>query len=163
MISAVFAVDESGGMGKNGSLPWPFNKDDMIWFKNKTQNHVVIMGRKSWESPDMPKPLPKRHNVVFTNNFFDGGVEQIRGDVCEGIKHIELKYPDKEIYVIGGANLLMQALPVIDKAYITKISGDFDCDTKIDLSLFLKNMSLANIHNIGTCKVEEYEAIPQRT
>jgi dihydrofolate reductase len=163
MITALFAVDETGGMGKNGTLPWPFNKDDMIWFKRKTQNQVVVMGKKSWESPDMPKPLPNRHNIVFTNNFFDHAVEQIKGDVCEGLKHIESQHPDKEVFVIGGANLLIQSTPVIQKAFVTKILGNFDCDTKIDMSLFLKNMALVNTHNIGSCKVEEYEAIPRRT
>lgn len=159
MITALFAVDEAGGMGKDGRLPWPFNKDDITWFKNKTQSHVVIMGKRTWESPDMPKPLPKRHNVVFTNNFFDTNVEQINGDVCEGIKHVERNHPEKEIFVIGGANLLMQSKPVINKAFITKINGNYDCDVIIDLTDFLEGFKLVSTHDLGTCKVEEYEAI----
>lgn len=159
MITALFAVDEKSGMGKDGALPWPFNKDDMLWFKNKTQGHVVVMGRKTWESADMPKPLPKRHNVVFTNNFFESTVEQIHGNVCEGLTYIESQHPNQEIFVIGGANLLTQSAPVIKKAYITKISGDYNCDTFINLSKFLDNLKLIAIHNLGSCVVEEYEAI----
>ena len=159
MITALFAVDDAGGMGRDGVLPWPFNKDDMMWFKNKTQHQVVIMGRNSWESPDMPKPLPNRHNVVFTNNFFDSPVEQIKGDVCEGIQLTARKFPDKEIFVIGGANLLTQAAPIIQKAYITRIPGNFNCSTIIDLSVFLKQLKLKNIHTLGSCRIEEYETV----
>lgn len=159
MITALFAVDEGGGMGKDGTLPWPFNKEDITWFKNKTVGQVVVMGKKSWDSPDMIKPLPKRHNVVFTNNFFDSPVDQIKGDVCEGVKRIEAQHSEKEVFIIGGAHILMQAIPVIDKAFITKIPGNYNCDTLINLDVFTKNMKLIAIHNLGSCTVEEYETI----
>jgi dihydrofolate reductase len=163
MIAAIFAVDEGNGMGKDGNLPWPFNKEDMQWFKTLTQHQVVVMGKKSWDSSDMLKPLPKRYNVVFTNTFFDNDVEQIKGDVCESLKLLESQHPDKTIFVIGGANLLMQALPVIDIAYITRITGDYLCDVKIDLSKFLERFELTETHLFQTCKAEKYEAISRST
>jgi dihydrofolate reductase len=160
MIYAIFAVDENGGIGNQGTIPWPLNKEDMMWFKKTTQNQIVVMGRKSWESPDMPKPLPGRANVVFTNSFIDQeNIKQIRGNVCEGLQYLENQYSDKEIYVIGGSNLLMQAKPVIKKAYITKIPGEYICDTFVDVEEFLKGFKLVRTFNLGSCKVEEYATI----
>lgn len=164
MISALFAVDDLGGMGLNGNMPWPFNKEDMIWFKKATEGQVVVMGKKSWHSPDMPKPLPKRLNVVFTNDFMDReDIIQIRGDVCEGLLTIENSYPDQEIFVIGGANLLEQAKPVLKKIYITRIPGKHESDVKINVEEFLSGFQLINSQQFTTCKVEEYEAISRST
>lgn len=164
MIYAIFAVDEKGGMGNQGSIPWPMNKEDMMWFKQTTQNQIVVMGRKSWESPDMPKPLPGRINIVFSNSEIERtDINQIRGDVCLGLNFYEKRYPNKEIYVIGGANLLMQAKPVITKAYITKIPGEYICDTFINVEEFLEGFKLVRVLHLGSCTVEEYETIQKST
>ena len=147
-------------MGVNGNMPWPANKEDLRWFKTTTEGHVVVMGKRSWHSPDMPKPLPKRHNVIVTNEFMDrSDIEQIRGDVCEGLKYVEEQYKDLTVFVIGGANLLDQARPVIQKAFITRIPGEYICDTILDMNKFLEGFTLVNTVDLGTCKVEEYERI----
>lgn len=157
MIAALFAVDSIGGMGWKGSMPWPSNKDDMKWFKTSTQNQIVVMGKKSWDSPDMPKPLPGRANIVFTNNFFEcDSIEQVRGDVCEALLNIKRNNQKKNIFVIGGANLLLQSRPVLERAYITKIPGEYLSDVQIDVSSFLEGMTLFQKVNLGSCVVEEY-------
>lgn len=160
MIIAIFAVDAGNGIGNQNAIPWPFNKEDMKWFKETTENEVVVMGKTTWGSPDMPKPLPKRINVVFTNSFIDNtDVIQIKGDVCEGLIHIQNQFPDKDIFVIGGANLLIQARPVIERAFITRIPDTYICDTFIDLDEFIKGYTLVNTTNLDSCKIEEYETI----
>lgn len=160
MIVALFAVDEKGGLGNNGSMPWPTIKEDMQWFKTTTEGQVVVMGKNTWHSPDMPKPLPKRHNIVVTNEFLDrNDIEQIKGSVVEGLKYAEEQYKNLNVFVIGGANLLMQAKPVIDKAFVTRIPGEYICDTVLDMNEFLKGMKLVNVKDLGTCKVEEYETV----
>ena len=160
MIIALFAVDNKGGMGNQGNIPWPTVKEDMKWFKETTQGHVVVMGKKSWHSPDMPKPLPKRHNVVVTNEFMDRtDIDQLHGDICEGLKRVEKMYPDNDIFVIGGANILKQAKPVIEKAFITRIPGEYICDTVLDMPEFLTGFKLTNSLDLGTCVVEMYERI----
>ena len=166
MIVALFAVDVSGGMGCKGRLPWPHNRDDMQWFKKTTQNQVVVMGRNTWNSPDMPSPLPGRHNVLFTNSFIErDDIEQIKGDVCEALKVLEKAHKGKDIFVIGGPTLLEQARPVINKAMITKINGEYLNDSSIDLHKFLSGLTLTNTINLGSCLVEEYqnETIPSST
>ncbi len=157
MITALFAVDDVGGMGFKGQLSWPHNKDDMTWFKTQTQNQIVVMGRRTWDSPDMPKPLPGRLNVVFTNNFFDADdVEQVRGDVCEALRALKRHQKKKKIFVIGGPNLLLQSKPVLEKVFVTRIKGEFINDTYIDINEFLEGMTLVNTINLGSCIVEEY-------
>jgi dihydrofolate reductase len=166
MIAALFAVDRAGGMGWQGSMPWPHNKDDMNWFKITTQNQVVVMGRKTWDSPDMPTPLPGRFNIVFTNKFFDqDDIEQVKGDVCEALKSMKKHYKGKNIFVIGGPNLLLQSKPVLERIYITRIPGEYLNDTVLNVPEFLEGMTLKQTVNLGSCFVEEYhnEAIPTST
>jgi dihydrofolate reductase len=166
MITALFAVDDVGGMGFKGQLSWPHNKEDMQWFKTQTQNEIVVMGRKTWNSPDMPKPLPGRFNVVFTNNFFDSDeVEQVKGDVCEALKSLQRHHKSKKIFVIGGPNLLLQSKPILEKVFVTRIKGEFIHDTYIDIDTFLEGMTLVNTVNLGSCIIEEYknETVPPST
>jgi len=164
MIVAIFAVDNANGIGNQGTIPWPFNKEDMKWFKETTEGQVVVMGRKTWESSDMPKPLPKRHNVVFTNSIIDNdAITQIKGDVCEGLQWIQEQNPEVDVFVIGGAELLMQAQPVIERAFITRVPETYICDTFIDLEKFIERFILVNTEDLTTCKVEEYEAIQTST
>jgi dihydrofolate reductase len=157
MIAALFAVDEVFGMGHQGRLSWPGNSDDMKWFKTTTQNQIVVMGRKTWDSPDMPSPLPGRLNVLFTNNFIDrDDIEQIKGDVCEALISIKQHNRRKNVFVIGGPNLLLQSKPVLDRVYVTRIKGEYLNDTVIDLNDFLSGMTLHQTVNLGSCIVEEY-------
>ena len=67
MIKAILAVDDKGGVSKNGSMPWPRNLKDLEWFKKNTLNHIVIMGKKTWIDPKMPTPLKERLNKVDIN------------------------------------------------------------------------------------------------
>lgn len=157
MIIGLFAVDDVGSMGINGHMPWPHNKDDMQWFKKTTQNQIVAMGRTTWEAPDMPKPLPGRYNVLFTNEFIDrDDVEQIRGDVPEALKSVQKSNKKNHVFVIGGPNLLLQAKPVLEKLLITRIPGEYMNDTKINLEEFLTGYTFVTKTNLGTCTVEEY-------
>lgn len=158
MISAAFAIDNVGGMGWKGGMPWPHNKDDMKWFKSLTQGQIVVMGKRTWDSTDMPTPLPGRQNVVFTNNFFEcDDIEQIRGDVCEALKSISQQNKKQKVFVIGGPNLLLQSKPVLDKVYLTRIPGEYFNDVRIDIDDFLSGMTLTNTINLGSCIVEEYQ------
>lgn len=157
MITALFAVDDNGAMGYKGSMPWPRNKQDMMWFKKTTENHTVVMGKNTWDSSDMPIPLPNRTNVLISNNFVDReDIIQLRGDLCSGLLHLQEDHEIEQIFVIGGPNILLQAIPVIDKVFITRIPGEFIHDTSIDLDIFLKDFVLENITELTTCNIEEY-------
>lgn len=166
MIIALIAIDNAGGMGYQGSMPWPHNKDDMQWFKKTTQGEIVVMGKRTWDSPDMPSPLPGRHNVLFTNKFIErSDIDQIRGDACEALLTVQKNHKKKNLYVIGGYNLLMQTKPVLEKIFVTRIPGEYLNDVSIDINDFLTGFSLINKINLGSCIVEEYqnEKLPTRT
>ena len=54
MFKAIMAVDDKGGISRDGSMPWPKNSSDLKWFKKNTLNAIVIMGRATWEDPFFP-------------------------------------------------------------------------------------------------------------
>lgn len=128
-INAILAIDGNMGIGLDGDLPWPHNKKDMKWFKDNTTGHVVVMGRKTWESFGNKK-LPNRINVVVTNREVEGEPDAVMsGEVNEILAALITKYSHLDIFVIGGANVYRQALPYCDKLYITHIKKAYKCDT----------------------------------
>jgi dihydrofolate reductase len=160
MIIALFAVDEMGGMGFNDSMPWPRNKEDMQWFKSITQNQMVAMGKKTWNSSDMPSPLPGRTNILFTHEFIDReDIIQLRGSIPDALLHVQDEYPDKDIFVIGGPAILLQSKPVIEKIYLTRIPGEYINDVNIDIEEFLSGFTLTGTSDLESCKIEHYETI----
>ena len=92
------------------------------------------------------------------NNPIDG-INTINGDIEFGLRRLDFKYFLNDIFVIGGVNILLQAKPVLDKLYITRIPGIYEADTQINLESFLEGFILTNTKDLGSCKVEEYEAI----
>ena len=139
MIKAIFAVDYWGGMGHKGSLPWPHHSEDLQYFKEQTQGHIVVMGRRTWDDPKMPKPLPGRTTYVVTNRPLFGyeNVRTIKGDICEAIKSIAEKNPTKTVWIIGGPNLLMETRDLVDEAHVTHFKAQYRADVKIDLRKYL--------------------------
>jgi dihydrofolate reductase len=136
MINALFAVDHYGGMGINGTLPWPHNSNDMKNFQKLTMGHVVVMGSRTWIDPKMPKPLEGRIVYVASSKptFY---ASRISGDINEHLLEIESRHKDKIIWVIGGPDLLEQCDNVFDNLYLTHFKGSYKVDTKIDLKKFL--------------------------
>lgn len=149
-INAILAHDDKWGIGKNNDLPWERNAADMKWFRDCTIGHVVVMGRKTWESIGS-KPLSKRVNVVVSNQQFpdpkNGGPDHVlSGDVSQGIRTLlNDLYPDLKIWIIGGANLYKQTLSHCDNIYLTHIAGDYSCDTFVPMNEYLTDhVKLAN-------------------
>ena len=136
MIKAILACDAVGGVGKDGKLPWPANKKDLSHFKKVTDGHTVVMGSATWNS-DMPTPLPNRNNVVVTRNpdFEAPGAEILTGDIKEGLTKLA---QSNTVFVIGGAKLFSSVIDDISILYLTRIAGNYDCDTFIDLGVLEK-------------------------
>jgi dihydrofolate reductase len=136
MIKAILACDEAGGIGLNGSMPWPHNSRDLKWFKECTSGHVVVMGSNTWNSVGIPKPLPNRINYVFSSKKenFDGAEKVFCDDPCRCIASMASQHRDLIVWIIGGAKLINQCWPIIDEFYLSRIPGDYSCDTKIDLA-----------------------------
>jgi len=135
MIKAILACDDTGGVSKDGTLPWPNNSRDLKWFNDNTAGHVVVMGSTTWDDPHMPRPLPNRVNVLVTSRKDDypGADTYIGGNLVSGLKLLELNHPGLITWVIGGPNIIEQTLGAIDEFYISRIPGDYDCDTHLPL------------------------------
>jgi len=152
------AADDKGGISKNGSMPWPKNSSDLKWFKKNTLNSVVVMGRLTWEDPFMPTPLKNRVNVLITKKnkeHYPNANEYISTEIKLNVSNLLQKYKDKNIYIIGGVNVLNQLFSLIEEFYLTRIYGDFNCDKKIDLIKLQESMKLIKkIDNDSTCHFE---------
>ena len=157
MIKAIMAVDDEGGISKNGSMPWPKNTEDLKRFKYTTINGVVIMGRLTWIDPQMPSPLNNRINVLVTSKspiLYPGADKYIKGNLINNIKKIVLEYEEKNIWLIGGANLIDQLFDYIDVFHLTRINGNFDCDKKLNINKISENMKIykSSESSDKTCK-----------
>lgn len=136
-VNAILACDNQGGIGLNNELPWEHSGADMKWFRENTANDIVVMGRKTWESIGF-HPLPKRINVVISTQEFGGPDLIVSGDVGEIIEGIKEKYPNKDIWFIGGANVYEQAHTYCDNIYLTQFEESYKCDAFVDVKEMLR-------------------------
>ena len=131
------AADDMYGIGYKGGLPW-HNPRDLAFFKRTTENQVVIMGRKTWES--LPKkPLSNRENYVLSNLAGVWGVVSDReyehtywsSNLLDALIDCESMWHHKQIYIIGGRQIYDAALQlgVVKAVIISHIHGIFDVDT----------------------------------
>ena len=119
MISIIAAVNRSWGLGyKNKLLYWLPN--DLKRFKILTTGHTIIMGRKTFES--LPKgALPNRRNIVLSRSQQDFPGAECFSSLQNALAHCT---PDEEVFIIGGASIYRDALPLADKLYLTHIEDD---------------------------------------
>ncbi len=132
-VCAVVAIGKNRELGKEGKLLWHI-PDDLKRFKQLTLGHPIIMGRKTFESivGYLGKPLPGRTNIVVTRE--KKHIEPTYGDVIvvssieEGIEKGKQLDSD-EVHIGGGAEIYKQALPFIDKLYLTLIDAEAEADS----------------------------------
>lgn len=127
--SIIVAQSQNRVIGINNTLPWHLPAD-LKRFKAITMGHHMIMGRKTYDS--IGKPLPGRTSIVITRNkdlLYQGCI--MAYSLAEAFSIAE-KNNDTEAFVIGGAELIKQAIDSCDKLYLTNIQQDFDGDTFLD-------------------------------
>ncbi len=125
-LHLIFAMARNGVIGRDNALPWHL-PEDMAHFKRTTMGCPVIMGRKTWDSlPARFRPLPGRTNVVVTRQagWSETGA-QPSSSLREALSFCE-QFAD--VWVIGGAELYAQTLPLADTAVVTEIDADFEGD-----------------------------------
>jgi dihydrofolate reductase len=122
-INLIVAIDEKNGIGKNNLLPWHLPAD-LKHFKTITTGHPIIMGRKTFDS--IGKVLPNRRNIVISRQ---SGLVIPGAELCTSLNNaIELCKDEKDVFVIGGAQIFEQALPLANVLFLTIIHEDFDAD-----------------------------------
>ncbi len=161
MIKAIMAVDEKGGISKGHSMPWPKNSLDLKWFKNNTLNNIVIMGRKTWEDPFMPTPLRSRINVIVTNKdplLFSDSDYCISGNINTKIREIQKKHNNKQVFIIGGSEIINLTIEIIEQFYLTRIYGNYNCEKFINITRIEDTMKMIKkIDGDNSCHFEIWE------
>lgn len=141
-VSIIVAVDEDGGFGKGGKIPWHY-KEDFDHFKEVTKDSVCIMGRKTYEDMlamvkerrkknnrkgKIDKILPGRDSYVVTSNadYKSEGATTVTS-IRAALEQI--KSDDKrEVFILGGRRMFVEALAWANKVYLTLVKGRYECD-----------------------------------
>jgi dihydrofolate reductase len=136
ILSSIAAMSRNRVIGKDNKLPWHI-PEDLKFFRAKTKGHVMILGRKTFES--IGKPLPNRFHIVVTRQedfkFEDPTVEVVHDlpTAIELAHMLTTKYKAKfgdEVFVVGGGEIYKQSMDVVDRIYLTVIEQDFEGDAK---------------------------------
>lgn len=127
MIIGIVAIDAKNGIGINGQLPWPKLKEDLQFFKSKTQDNCIIMGSTTWKSLGSI-PLPNRVNTVVSR-YNKATAHYCFFTPAYGVKFLTNIFPSKDTYIIGGQKLYDSTFELVDKWYITEIDEVYECDT----------------------------------
>jgi dihydrofolate reductase len=125
-ITLIAAMAENRVIGRDNALPWHLPAD-LARFKQRTEGHVVIMGRRTFES--VGRPLPNRRSIVITRkrNFHPPGAEIARS-LAEALERARESKQD-EVFILGGAEIYALALPDVDRLELTIVHADVSGDT----------------------------------
>jgi dihydrofolate reductase len=138
MIAAIVCADNNFGIGYNGDLLTHIPAD-MKFFKDKTMNNIVVMGRKTWESIG-EKPLPNRYNIIITSHYngihpyVDSTLDDNTRAIFMPIEafyhwHDWLLKTGKDMYIIGGGQIYEKLLHLCEKIFITRLDKSYHADT----------------------------------
>lgn len=129
IVSQIAAQSANRVIGIHNNLPWNI-PEDLSYFKEKTKEKIIIMGRKTFES--LPKMLPKRFHIVISRNPKLEQQENILWvnsleSALDQAKKLIPPWPE-EIFIIGGGEIFLQALPYTQRIYLTQIQREYDGD-----------------------------------
>ncbi len=128
ILSLVAAVSDNDVIGNDGKLPWSL-PDDLKHFHDLTVGHPVIMGRKTYESiPEKRRPLPDRLNIVLTRQAMDIPDCTVVHSLAEALSFLQSTIQSSEVFVIGGAEVYREAIPLAQRMYLTRIHALVDGD-----------------------------------
>lgn len=138
MIALIVAYTKNRVIGNKGCIPWKI-KGEQKRFRELTTGNVVVMGRRSYE--EIGRPLPNRTTIVISNTRnFDCENCMTARSLAEALELAG----DRNIYISGGARLYEEALPLVEKMYITEIDAEIEGDTYFpvfDEALFEKEIN----------------------
>ena len=118
-FKAIVAMSLNRAIGKDNKLPWHI-PDELRWFKKMTTGNVIIMGRKTWES--IGRPLPNRESIVVTR----APIPNVR--TVRRLSEIDSAGDTRDYFVIGGAQLFEEALPLCSEVYLTVVKREVEGD-----------------------------------
>ena len=122
LLKAIVAMSLNRVIGAENKIPWHL-PDDFKWFKQMTTGHVIVMGRKTFES--IGQPLPNRETIVLSRSRFSyPGVRTI-----PSLDELSAQSGDRQIFICGGAQIYAQTLPLCSDLYLTLVKREVDGDT----------------------------------
>lgn len=128
-LKAIVACSPEGIIAIDGDMPWNV-PEDLRRFKRLTVSNVIIYGRKTFESLGR-KCLPDRENFIVSRSASPSLIKETWGvvyrDLDTAINDAQLKYPDKDIWICGGAQIYRQMLPIVDELELTIIDKEQVC------------------------------------
>lgn len=146
ILSHIAACSENHVIGVQGDLPWDL-PEDMKFFRDTTKGHIMIMGRKTFDSFN-GRTLPNRYHIVITRNPSEHRFESSSSSpvvfvssLDEAINHAEPMASKwgEEVFIIGGGEIYKQSMNRVNKIYLTLIHKEFSGDTyypEIDENVF---------------------------
>jgi dihydrofolate reductase len=131
-LALIASVARNGVIGSDNGLVWR-EAEDQRWFRRQTLGCPVIMGRKTWQSlPERFRPLPGRDNIVVTHQagWLAPGAQVVHtlADALTLASRAAEATQAPRLFVIGGAQLFAQALPMADELLLTEIDADLPGD-----------------------------------
>ncbi len=138
IISAIVALGKNRAIGLNNRIPWHLPAD-LRYFKKLTTGHHVLMGRKCYES--IGRPLPNRCNIVVTRNVLYAVSNAFVVHRIEHGIHLAMQRGERELFIIGGAEVYRRSMPYWHRLYLTQIDYDGPADTffpEMDLTQWKK-------------------------
>ena len=126
----IVAMSQNRVIGRNNKLPWSL-PGDLKYFKQATMGKPIIMGRKTWDS--IGRPLPGRMNVVISRNpewEAPAGTTPAKSLDEALIKaEAQAEIEDREeVMIIGGGQIYTEALPMVDRMYVTQVHAEVEGD-----------------------------------
>ena len=146
-LHLIYARAANGAIGKNGVMPWHL-PEDLAHFKRTTLSHPVVMGRKTWDSlPPRFRPLPGRTNIVVTRQAdWQADGAHRAGNLAEALALCDA---GKTVWIIGGAQIYAESLPLAHRVEVTEIAQDFDGDAYAPV-LGAEWVETAREHHVST-------------
>ena len=120
-FKAIAAMSENRVIGQGTKIPWHL-PEDFKWFKKTTTGHVVVMGRKTFES--IGRPLPNRTTIVLSRSQFAYPGVQVFSDLGQ----IDPTHDTRDIFICGGAQIYEQALPLCSDLFLTQVKRRVEGD-----------------------------------
>jgi dihydrofolate reductase len=124
-LKAIAAMSLNRVIGAGNNIPWRL-PEDFKWFKKLTTGHIVVMGRKTFES--IGKPLPNRITIVLTRSERPIPGVQTISDLSQ-LNALGPTLADRQIFICGGGQVYLQALPLCSDLYLTVVKRVFEGDT----------------------------------
>ena len=124
-MKIIVAVDKKWGIGKDNGLLFSI-PEDMKFFRTTTLGKVVVMGANTLRSFPGENPLKNRTNIVLSSTIKRNDCITINS--LDKLKEELIKYPQDDVYIIGGARFYQTMLPFVSEALVTKVDADGDAD-----------------------------------